>query len=91
MAAWSTIFALSECNYSAVDQKFPITSQPGDYFWSNGYAWGMAKVGDGGVTISVHHGELALNNVQLKGKGETSFKKSLAIRQNTEQQIRVTK
>jgi uncharacterized protein (DUF608 family) len=87
MAAWSTVLALSEFNYSAVDQKFSITSKPGDYFWSNGYAWGMAKVDERSATISVHHGSLNIKNFELKGCGEIPLKKTIIVKEGTEQRI----
>ncbi|HMJ70087.1 MAG TPA: GH116 family glycosyl-hydrolase [Cyclobacteriaceae bacterium] len=87
MAAWSTVLALSEFNYSAVDRKFSITSKEGDYFWSNGYAWGLAKVSGRSVTISVRFGSLELSTVELKGLGTVSLKKPTAIKEGTEQQF----
>ncbi|MEI9918605.1 MAG: GH116 family glycosyl-hydrolase [Bacteroidota bacterium] len=73
MAAWSNILALSEFNYSAVDQKFSITSKPGTYFWSTGYAWGTATVAGNSVTIEKHFGELSVKSVELKGVGISKF------------------
>jgi uncharacterized protein (DUF608 family) len=89
MAAWSTVLALSEFNYSAVDRKFSITSTAGDYFWSNGYAWGMAKVSGRNVTISVRFGNLELSTVELKGLGTISLKKPTSIKEGTEQQFSI--
>lgn len=74
MAAWSTVLAISKFNYSAVDQKFSITSKKGNYFWSNGYAWGMAKVDDAVVNIEVHHGSLSVKAVETTGKRTTLLK-----------------
>lgn len=68
MAAWSTVLALSEFNYSAVEKKISFTSKPGDYFWSNGYAWGTAKVDEKGIVITVRHGVLNANKIELKGR-----------------------
>ncbi|RFZ94480.1 hypothetical protein D0C36_02725 [Mucilaginibacter conchicola] len=71
MASWSALVAISKFHYSAVDGSFTITSKPGTYFWSNGYAWGDVVVDDKGskpsVIISVHHGSLKLNTVALAG------------------------
>ena len=79
MAAWSTILALSEFNYSAVDQKFSITSKPGTYFWSTGYSWGTAKVDANTITIEKHFGDLILKSIELKGKGVLRQSKPIAI------------
>jgi hypothetical protein len=79
MAAWSAILALSEFNYSAVDQKFSITSKPGTYFWSTGYSWGAAKVEGNSITIDKHFGDLMLKSIELKGVGTLSFPKPTSI------------
>jgi non-lysosomal glucosylceramidase len=79
MAAWSAILALGEFNYSAVDQKFSITSKPGTYFWSTGYSWGTATVEGNSVTIDKHYGELTLKSIELKGIGTQIFPKPTSI------------
>lgn len=53
MASWATIIALSDFNYSAVDKAFHITSNPGTYFWSNGYSWGTCTVSKNSFEIEV--------------------------------------
>jgi len=73
MASWSAIIALSQFNYSAVTGKLTITSVPGNYFWSDGYAWGNAEVSKGKVVLSVHSGTLKLNEVELKNEGTKHF------------------
>ncbi|RYU92125.1 hypothetical protein EWM62_01395 [Mucilaginibacter terrigena] len=69
MASWSAIPAISKFQYSAVDGSFAITSKPGTYFWSNGYAWGSAVVSlknkTRSVIIKVHHGDIKLNTIAL--------------------------
>lgn len=74
MAAWSTIIAWSEFNFSGVEKKFSITSKPGNYFWSNGYAWGDVKVEEHGVRITVHAGQLDLKTVEMKNTGSLNLK-----------------
>jgi non-lysosomal glucosylceramidase len=81
MAAWSTILAYSKFNYSGVDQKFSITSNPGRYFWSNGYAWGMASVNGTELTIDVHHGNIPLKTLELKGAGTSSLKTARVLKE----------
>jgi hypothetical protein len=68
MASWSVILALSEFSFSAVDKKFSITSKPGKYFWSNGYAWGNVKVNDHQVKINLKYGKLDLKTIEVKGR-----------------------
>ncbi|HZY37261.1 MAG TPA: GH116 family glycosyl-hydrolase [Mucilaginibacter sp.] len=65
MASWSAILALSGFHYSAVDGSFIITSKPGYYFWSNGYAWGSVKVENGSATLKVDYGALKLAKFML--------------------------
>lgn len=71
MASWSAIPAISKFHYSAVDGSFVITSKPGTYFWSNGYAWGSATVTAGkkgrSLRIKVSFGAIKLNTVALAG------------------------
>lgn len=67
MASWATIIALSNFSYSGVDKSMTLTSVPGTYFWSNGYAWGTCLVKEGSVTIEVLKGNLALNSFRLSG------------------------
>lgn len=43
MASWASVIALSGFNYSGINKTMTITSRPGTYFWSNGYAWEPAK------------------------------------------------
>ena len=74
MASWSTILAISRFNYSAVTGKFAITSVPGNYFWSDGYAWGNAEVSNGQVILTVHSGKLKLTSVELKNSGTMHLK-----------------
>ncbi len=90
MASWSAIIAISQFNYSAVTGKFSITSKPGNYFWSDGYAWGNAAVTGEGVTIAVHYGELALSAVELKNAGTTIFKQAVVVKAGEEKLIPVS-
>jgi non-lysosomal glucosylceramidase len=82
MAAWSAVVAWSQFNFSAVNKKFSITGKPGNYFWSNGYSWGNAEVGDHRVVITVHQGQLDLKTVELKGVGTVQLKKPNVIGEN---------
>jgi non-lysosomal glucosylceramidase len=82
MASWGTVIAWSRFNYSAVDKRFTITDTPGKYFWSNGYAWGMAEVkSDHKVNISVHYGELKLMSVELKNSRLVELQKPEVLKE----------
>jgi non-lysosomal glucosylceramidase len=87
MAAWSAVIAWSRFNYSAVTKDFTITSKPGNYFWSDGYSWGNATVGDHKVLISVHHGKLDIRTIHLVGGGTLQMKEALTMNENKSQEF----
>ena len=69
MASWAAVLALSDFYYSGVDKRMSFTSEPGTYFWSNGYAWGTCKIeSDGQVVLSVLKGSLNLNELVIGDK-----------------------
>ena len=76
MASWSAIIALSEFNYSGVTQELTITSKPGTYFWSNGFAWGTINVSTNNVKIEVLKGSLNLNKISLTNGQTKNLKKT---------------
>ncbi len=80
MASWSAIIAISGFHYSAVTGKFTITSTPGNYFWSNGYAWGNAVVTGKNVNIAVRYGSLKLAAVIVKNGGTTILKEPVVLK-----------
>ena len=88
MASWAAIIALSEFNYSGVDQSMTITSQPGTYFWSNGYAWGTCTVRSQSATIKVLKGNLILKQFSLKGNLKPT-KVKLNLNEGEEQTIKM--
>ena len=51
-----------------------ITSTPGTYFWSNGYAWGSCVVTADQATLQVLKGTLELRSFQLAGQKEKKLK-----------------
>jgi hypothetical protein len=84
MAAWSNILALSEFNYSAVDQKLSVTAKPGVYFWSTGYAWGQFTISPTNMFLTVHHGTLNLKSVELKDGLKVKVPKALTLTPNSD-------
>ena len=74
MASWSALITLSGFNYSGVNKTLTFTSEPGTYFWSNGYAWGTCKVEDKKATLDVIYGKLAVKTFTLKGAGSAKLK-----------------
>ena len=84
MASWAAILAMTDFQYSGIAKKMTITSRPGTYFWSNGYAWGTCTVDDKQAAIEVLHGSLTLNSFELKGKGVKKLK-NLVIKEGERQ------
>ncbi|MDR3261551.1 MAG: hypothetical protein LBT78_06915 [Tannerella sp.] len=74
MASWAPIVALSEFAYSGVDKTMTVTSRPGTYFWSNGYAWGTCKVETNTVILKVLKGSLSLKAFRLSDGREKKIK-----------------
>ncbi len=70
MASWASILALSDFHYSGVSKSLTVTSDPGIYFWSNGYSWGTFTVADHQVDIKVLFGKLELAKVSVQNVGE---------------------
>jgi uncharacterized protein (DUF608 family) len=79
MASWSEILAVSKFHYSGVTGTFSITSRPGNYFWSNGYSWGNAKISENEIVIAVHYGELNLKAVRLSNGKAAALKLPVTI------------
>jgi non-lysosomal glucosylceramidase len=89
MASWSAIIALSGFHYSSSDGSFSITSKPGNYFWSNGYAWGSAKVEGNGVTLKVYQGHLKLMNLNLENGSNIKLKQELTLKEGDEKTFKM--
>ncbi|PWT73239.1 MAG: hypothetical protein C5B59_13880 [Bacteroidetes bacterium] len=87
MASWATLVAYSGFHYSGVTKTFAITSRPGNYFWSNGYSWGNAKVDQKKLIITVHFGQLPLRNVEFDGNGSMGLKKEITLKEGQSQEF----
>ena len=69
MASWAAVLALSDFHYSGVSKQISFTSRPGNYFWSNGYAWGTCRINpDGSVALNVLKGTLPLDTLIIGNK-----------------------
>jgi uncharacterized protein (DUF608 family) len=86
MASWSAVLALSGFQYSGVEKSMAFEAKDGQYFWSNGYAWGTVNIQRNGqsanVDLKVLQGELALNTFQLKGFQSYVLKKGVLLKPN---------
>lgn len=88
MASWAAVLALSDFHYSGVDKSMKITHRPGNYFWSNGYAWGSIHVTDTDVTIEVLNGTLNLGKLTVGDKKEIRLKK-FALKEGDKQIVKL--
>lgn len=86
MASWASVIAYSEFRYSGGERFMHITSRPGHYFWSNGYAWGTCTVGDSELMLEVLKGSLALKQIQV-GNGKPVRLKKKTLREGERQKI----
>jgi non-lysosomal glucosylceramidase len=77
MISWAELLALTGFHYSAVDQRFTAAAKDGNYFWSNGYAYGSITQKTEGskrlVTVSTLKGEVNFKSLRLTEFGETLF------------------
>ena len=67
MVAWAAVLATTDFHYSAVDKSMTVTSNPGTYFWSNGYSWGTCEVKDKEAVLTVLYGKLELDSFTIDG------------------------
>ena len=84
MAAWSAHLTFTGFHYSGVEKSMTFTSNPGIYFWSNGYAWGTCKVAGRQATLTVLSGQLELSRFTLTDLGSVKIK-NLLIKPNESQ------
>jgi uncharacterized protein (DUF608 family) len=69
MMAWGAVLAYSGFHYSGVDKSMTFTSNPGTYFWSNGYSWGTCEVKNKEAILKVLYGQVELDSFSLEGIG----------------------
>ncbi len=78
MISWAASLALSGFHYSAVARSLAFAANEGNFFWSNGYAYGTVQLKRTGqkmaATIRVLKGELSFKDLELKGFGRRSDK-----------------
>jgi len=92
MASWAGILAESGFLYSGVSRSVKFTDKPGEYFWSNGNAWGTCSVvkdgADYSVNLKVLHGKVALESFQLGSYKPQSFKNTRTISEGENLEIK---
>jgi hypothetical protein len=86
MASWASIIQQSGFGFSAVDRSIMFTKKEGNYFWSNGSAWGMCtilKTAKGyQVSLSVKYGSLELKKIVLGKDLVKEVKSAVVIKEN---------
>lgn len=87
MASWASVIAYSEFRYSGVERFMHITSRPGRYFWSNGYAWGTCMVNDSEIILDVLKGSLQLEKIQVGNEKAVRLKKTI-LREGDREKIK---
>ena len=88
MASWSAVIAMSGFGYSGVEKKLTFTDKPGRYFWSNGYAWGTAIIGNEHAEINVMKGELCFDKIII-GKRHYNVKRTTLNSDNSHFEIKM--
>jgi non-lysosomal glucosylceramidase len=94
MSSWSPLIAYTRFHYNGYNGEMTIRAEEGNYYWSNGYAYGTIDVTKYGnkftANLKVEAGSLELktlafldqNNIEvnaLKVKGETLIKEGNSI------------
>jgi non-lysosomal glucosylceramidase len=83
MASWAAVLALTGFRYDGVKARitFAPATEPSQYFWSNGSAWGTFRQQPKGNAIScnltVREGELKVQTLVLDGFGSTQLEAPL--------------
>jgi uncharacterized protein (DUF608 family) len=72
MTSWGGLLAWSGFHYSGVSSSMSFTAKPGNYFWSNGYAWGTCNIAAHSATLKVLNGHLQLKELVI-GKNVKKF------------------
>ncbi|MCG8311417.1 MAG: non-lysosomal glucosylceramidase, partial [Cytophagales bacterium] len=83
MASWSGILAYTGFEYSAVAKIMKFNAMEGNFFWSNGYAYGTVKISEHNnkytTDITVLSGKLALKEFHFKDANTLKMNKELEI------------
>ncbi len=93
MISWAAPLALTGFRYSAVDRTLTFAVNEGNFFWSNGYAYGTVRLKGAGdkmaAAIKVLKGELAFKSLTLPALGEIKFKVPQILKQGESREFEV--
>jgi non-lysosomal glucosylceramidase len=77
MASWSALLALTGFHYSGIQKEITFNNITGDYFWSNGYAYGTVTLDElekgKQIKLEVLNGNLQVENIVIENLGEHSI------------------
>jgi non-lysosomal glucosylceramidase len=79
MAAWGGVVAWTGFEYSAIEKTMKFNPINGNFFWSNGYAYGTVNINDTLINIEVLGGQIALDEFTLKNGKRVQFKEELVL------------
>ena len=89
MASWSAILSETGFYYSGVNEEIKFGDKSGKFFWSNGYAYGMAEISKIGETrqliLSVLNGDINISKVTIDGYGSTKLRDGKLLQEGEEQ------
>ncbi|MCP5120211.1 MAG: hypothetical protein GY953_56160, partial [bacterium] len=95
MASWAAVLALSGFHYSGVEKAMTFSSGDGQFFWSNGYAWGSCQLkvagGEAEALLDVRGGELPLARFRLRDFGEREYAADHIVPAGQQLRIQVSK
>ncbi len=93
MASWSAVLSETGFHYSGVNREIKFADKPGKYFWSNGYAYGMAEISNADNTrqliLKVINGDIDISKVTIEGYGSLASKETKSIKSGEEQSFTV--
>ena len=79
MAAWGGVVAWTGFEYSGVTKTMSFNAINGNWFWSNGYAYGTVNIKGASINIEVLGGKIALDEFTLKNGKTIKFKKEVVL------------
>jgi len=89
MASWASVLALTGFQYSAVDKTINFNNQLGNWFWSNGYAWGTCEISEDLIILTLKKGRLDVDKVKLDNEIVSEFEAMQHIEEGEELKIRI--
>ncbi len=87
MASWASVLALTDFQYSAIDQSINFKKQEGNWFWSNGYAWGTCEIDNDRLNLIVLKGNLQLKRISLDNVVVQKYKQGVQIEEGNSVEI----